>query len=321
MPMTRPKPRQVSQAPSGELNENSAGVGSRVVDVAVGAVQVGGEAPDAGSPRERLSAAGSSVAAHARSRGPGRRAAPPRAPRSRARARRCRGAAGPATTSSTRRRCARGCACSPARSSSCAHFGSRRNSSAPSTGKVTTRRGSPAACGARGELARRSSPGVSRAHRLRRSRGSRAARRARTAASGGRSARSSCRRSSARCAPGWSGRWRSPAGCPRCGRPAACPCGRGTAARRARRSRRSGAGPRRRACRTRARTCPSPDTPVTTISSFERQRRASRFLRLFWRAPRMTMLSDMRAGARGRRVSAAANDARRPPGSSETSLG
>src|SRR5712671_3288454 len=27
-PMTRPKPRQVSQAPSGELNENAAGVGS-----------------------------------------------------------------------------------------------------------------------------------------------------------------------------------------------------------------------------------------------------------------------------------------------------
>src|SRR5260221_9806305 len=27
-PITRPKPRQVSQAPSGELNENAAGVGS-----------------------------------------------------------------------------------------------------------------------------------------------------------------------------------------------------------------------------------------------------------------------------------------------------
>ena len=27
-PITRPKPRQVSQAPSGELNENIAGVGS-----------------------------------------------------------------------------------------------------------------------------------------------------------------------------------------------------------------------------------------------------------------------------------------------------
>jgi len=29
MPMTRPKPRQVSQAPSGELNENDAGYGSQ----------------------------------------------------------------------------------------------------------------------------------------------------------------------------------------------------------------------------------------------------------------------------------------------------
>jgi hypothetical protein len=28
MPMTRPKPRQVSQAPMGELKENSEGVGS-----------------------------------------------------------------------------------------------------------------------------------------------------------------------------------------------------------------------------------------------------------------------------------------------------
>ncbi len=27
-PITRPKPRQVSQAPSGELNENAAGTGS-----------------------------------------------------------------------------------------------------------------------------------------------------------------------------------------------------------------------------------------------------------------------------------------------------
>ena len=47
MPITRPKPRQVSQAPSGELNENRLGRRVRVVDVAVGAVQVGGEAPDA----------------------------------------------------------------------------------------------------------------------------------------------------------------------------------------------------------------------------------------------------------------------------------
>jgi hypothetical protein len=29
MPMMRPKPRQLSQAPSGELNENRLGVGSR----------------------------------------------------------------------------------------------------------------------------------------------------------------------------------------------------------------------------------------------------------------------------------------------------
>ena len=53
-----------------------------------------------------------------------------------------------------------------------------------------------------------------------------------TAASGGRSARSSCRRWSGWCAPGWSGRWRWPAArrppCP----PPAGPCGPGTAGRR-----------------------------------------------------------------------------------------
>ncbi len=38
-PITRPKPRQVSQAPIGELNENRLGVGVGVGDVAVGAVQ------------------------------------------------------------------------------------------------------------------------------------------------------------------------------------------------------------------------------------------------------------------------------------------
>ena len=79
---------------------------------------------------------------------------------------------------------------------------------------------------------------------------------ARTAASGGRSPRSSCRPSSARCAPDWSGRSRSPAARPRCGPPAACPSGPGTGARRPRRSRRSAAVLRRRACRTPATTCP-----------------------------------------------------------------
>ena len=59
------------------------------------------------------------------------------------------------------------------------------------------------------------------------------ARAARTAASGGRSARSSCRPCCASCAQGWSGRWRWPAGCPRCGSPAACPCDPGTGAHRA----------------------------------------------------------------------------------------
>jgi hypothetical protein len=42
-PITRPKPRQVSQAPMGELKENRLGVG--VGDVAVGAVQAGAELP------------------------------------------------------------------------------------------------------------------------------------------------------------------------------------------------------------------------------------------------------------------------------------
>ena len=44
----------------------------------------------------------------------------------------------------------------------------------------------------------------------------------------------------------------------RSGRRPASPSARGTAARRPTATRRSGAGPRRRACRTRARTCPSP---------------------------------------------------------------
>lgn len=55
--------------------------------------------------------------------------------------------------------------------------------------------------------------------------------RAHTAASGDRSARSSCRRSSASCAPGWSGRSRWPAVRRRHVRPAGDPSGRGTAAR------------------------------------------------------------------------------------------
>ena len=45
MPIARPKPRQVSQAPSGELNENRLGCGSLVVQVAVGAVQLARVAP------------------------------------------------------------------------------------------------------------------------------------------------------------------------------------------------------------------------------------------------------------------------------------
>ena len=54
-----------------------------------------------------------------------------------------------------------------------------------------------------------------------------------------------------------SGRSRRPATGPRCGRRRACPSARGTAARTPRATRRSGAGPRRRWCRTRASACPS----------------------------------------------------------------
>ena len=73
-------------------------------------------------------------------------------------------------------------------------------------------------------------------------------------------------------------------------RPAACPCGRGTAARRARRSRRSGADLPRTACRTPARTCPSRTRRSPRISSLSGISR-SRFFRLFWRAPRSEMAS------------------------------
>ena len=40
MPMVRPKPRQVSHAPSGELNENRLGAGCAVGEVALRAVQL-----------------------------------------------------------------------------------------------------------------------------------------------------------------------------------------------------------------------------------------------------------------------------------------
>ena len=49
MPMTRPKPRQDSQAPSGELNE-AAGQRIGVFDIAVGAVQAVAVLPDLGVP-------------------------------------------------------------------------------------------------------------------------------------------------------------------------------------------------------------------------------------------------------------------------------
>ena len=51
-----------------------------------------------------------------------------------------------------------------------------------------------------------------------------------------------------------------------CARTSASPSGRGTGARRPTATRRSGAGPRRRACRTRGSTCPSPTGPVNTTS-------------------------------------------------------
>ena len=123
---------------------------------------------------------------------------------------------------------------------------------------------------------------------------------AHTAASGDRSARSSCRRSSARSARDWSGRSRWPAECPRSGPPAACPCGRGTAAHTARTSRRSGAGPRHRPCRRRARTCPSRTRPSRRRAGASGMSR-SRPRRLFCRAPRMRMLScgDVAMGIEG----------------------
>jgi hypothetical protein len=71
----------------------------------------------------------------------------------------------------------------------------------------------------------------------------------------------------------------------------ACPCGRGTGARTARRSRRSAAGPRRRACRTRATTLPDPTR--RSRPSARRRDRQRKVLEIVLRAPRMTIASAM----------------------------
>ena len=80
-------------------------------------------------------------------------------------------------------------------------------------------------------------------------------------------------------------------------RTSASPSGRGTGARTTTATRRSGAGPRRRACRTPATTCPSPTRPVNTTS--ERLGiSSSSMARLCSRAPATTMKSG--SSARGR---------------------
>ena len=91
MPITRPKPRQVSQAPIGELNEN------RPATVPGSGCRSRGSAGRRKAPRglrcRRSLAAGASDNVDAAA---GRRAAPLRAPRRRARAPRCPRAGGPA---------------------------------------------------------------------------------------------------------------------------------------------------------------------------------------------------------------------------------
>ena len=72
---------------------------------------------------------------------------------------------------------------------------------------------------------------------------------------------------------------------------AASPSGPGTAGRRRRGSRCSGAGPRRRACRRRGEDLPEPETPVRTTSFFLGISTVT-FLRLCWRAPVMMMRSS-----------------------------
>ena len=119
----------------------------------------------------------------------------------------------------------------------------------------------------------------------------RARRSAPRAGAGSRRSRSPCRPSSAGCARSSSGRSRSPARAPRSSRRRASPSGRGTGARRRRATRRSAAAPRRRSCRRRGSTCPSPESPVITISA-SRGSSTSMPLRLCSRAPEMTIRSE-----------------------------
>ena len=95
-------------------------------------------------------------------------------------------------------------------------------------------------------------------HLLRRTAGSRCGPRARRAGADSRRSRWPWPRWSAGC--GWcsSAGWRRPGRCRRSHRRPASRCAPGTAARRRRATPRSGAGPRRRWCRRRATTCPSP---------------------------------------------------------------
>ena len=93
-----------------------------------------------------------------------------------------------------------------------------------------------------------------------------------------------------------SARSRSSATARGCARTSASPSGRGTAARTPTATRRSGAGPRRTACRTRASDLPEPDGPVITTSRCLGSSRWSTW-RLCSRAPSMTIESGSRFGS------------------------
>jgi hypothetical protein len=321
MPITRPKPRQVSQAPSGELNENRLGLRRLVAmshsaqaDRCCSATWPRGRSPSSAG----LQCARDSPAADRQRALDGlghayARSAPAEAQRNRS--------ADVGILPSPPGPRAMDPRVSPAPRAGAPDLGFAEVLRDPDR-KGDHQRGSRRPRRVRPRLARIDA--TCRAAPVARSSGSAAVRPGRTAASGGRSARSSCRPSSARSAPGWSGRSRSPAARLRSGRPAGLSIRSRNWRAYARRSRRSGAGPRRTACRTPATTCRSPTRrsrrPARSVGMS-----MSRLRRLFWRAPRMRItrwdseaIGEGSAGRVARRGSGKSRRSRRrlprPPG-------